>query len=121
MTISSSMVTPRYYVASDTYYYATCNRPLVDLATNVASLAYYLDLINLGYQGTVCVDKGTANALNPVNSTLPAAPVLQQVYPLAASAPLVVSMSAGLSAALAINPQPPIILTMSAGLSAALA
>jgi hypothetical protein len=62
------MVTPRYYIASDTYHYSTCNRPLVDLTTNVVSLAYYLDLINQGRQATVCTGQGVANALNPVSS-----------------------------------------------------
>lgn len=71
MTVADQIVAVRYYVATDTYYYATCNRPLTDLTTNVATLAYYLDLINEGYQAIVCLDEGGANALNPTSSQFP--------------------------------------------------
>ncbi len=74
--IQSTMVSVRFYIASDTYYYTTSNRPLTDLNTNLVTLATYLNQIETGFQAAVCVDNGIANALQPSTSFYPASPAL---------------------------------------------
>ena len=111
MSVSGSLVNIRYYIASDTYYYATCNRPLTDLTTNVASLAYYLDLINEGFQATVCTDLGSGGALNPTTSQFPAVPDL----PVGTTITFAVVQGNSGAATVSLNSSPPTALVSESG------
>ncbi len=74
--IQSTLVSVRFYIASDTYYYTTSNRPLTDLNTNLVTLATYLNQIETGFQATMCADNGPTNTLQPSTSFYPASPAL---------------------------------------------